>query len=64
MYVVGSFKHPKHMLKLIGKKIFRIYAENVCLSKPIKYDSDQNLDLQPCWIHQHVSLLDAFADKQ
>ena len=26
-------KHPKHMLKLMGKKIFTIYAQKVCLSK-------------------------------
>ena len=27
----GSFEHPKHMLKLMGKKI-----ENVCVSKPVE----------------------------
>ena len=31
----GSFEHPKHMLQLIGKKIFTFYAENFCLSKPV-----------------------------
>ena len=34
---VGSFEHPKHMLKLIGKKIFTIillYAKKICSSTP------------------------------
>ena len=31
----GSFEHPKHMLKIMGKKIFTLYAENFCLSKPV-----------------------------
>ena len=31
----GSFEHPKHMLRCMGKKIFTIYAENFCLSKPV-----------------------------
>ena len=30
-----SSEHPKHMLKLMGKKIFTIYAEKFCLSKPL-----------------------------
>ena len=33
--VDGSFEHPKHMLKLMGKKIFTILAENFRLSKPV-----------------------------
>ena len=34
----GSFEHPKHMLKLMGKKIFR-FTQNKkkCLSKPGPY---------------------------
>ena len=31
----GSFEHPNHMLKIMGKKIFTIYAEIFCLSKPM-----------------------------
>ena len=31
----GSFEHPKHMLKCIGKKSLKINAENACLSKPV-----------------------------
>ena len=32
----GSFKHPKHMLKLMGKKILKkkylqLYADNFCV---------------------------------
>ena len=30
-----SFENPKHMLKIIGNKIFTIYAEYFCLSKPV-----------------------------
>ena len=30
-----SFEHPKHMLKLMGKKIYTLFAENFCLSKPV-----------------------------
>ena len=33
----GSFEHPKHMLKLMGKKIFIILRSKFCLSKPIRY---------------------------
>ena len=29
------FWAPKYLLKLMGKKIFTIYAENFCLSKPV-----------------------------
>ena len=32
----GSFKHTKHMLKLIGKKIFTIFRSKCCLSKPVR----------------------------
>ena len=31
----SSFEHPKHMLKLIGKKIFAILRWHFCLSKPV-----------------------------
>ena len=31
----GSFERPKHMLKIIGKKIFAIFAEKFCLSNPL-----------------------------
>ena len=31
----GSFEHPKHMLKLMGKKIFTILDQTFRLSKPI-----------------------------
>ena len=31
----GSFEHPKHMLKFMGKKILKILRENFCLSKPV-----------------------------
>ena len=30
----GSFEHPKHMLKIMGKKIFTILPCFFCLSKP------------------------------
>ena len=33
----GSFEHSKHMLKLMGKKVFAIDAENFCVSKPVKF---------------------------
>ena len=34
-----SFEHPKHMLKLMGKKIFTIiYAQMFCLSKHMIFD--------------------------
>ena len=29
----GSFEHPKHMLKLMAKKIFTILRSKNCLSK-------------------------------
>ena len=32
----GSFKHPKHILKVMGKKIFTILCWNFLLSKPLK----------------------------
>ena len=31
-------EHPKHILKMIGKKIYvylQLYSENCCLSKPV-----------------------------
>ena len=32
----SSFEHPKHMLKIMGKKIFKILRRSVyCLSKPV-----------------------------
>ena len=31
----GSFEYPKHMLKLMGKKIFTILRLKKCLSKPV-----------------------------
>ena len=31
----GSFEHPKHMLKIMGKKILHLYAENFCLPKTV-----------------------------
>ena len=39
-YVVGSQKnrlneYPKHMLKLMGKKIFTILRSKILLSKPV-----------------------------
>ena len=30
-----SFEHPKHKLKLMGKKIFPILRLQFCLSKPV-----------------------------
>ena len=27
----GSFVHPKHMLKLVGKKIVKILSPKICL---------------------------------
>ena len=30
---------PKHMLKIMGKKIFKFYSEMFCLSKPVAQDS-------------------------
>ena len=36
----GSFEHPKHMLKIMGKKIYlKFYAKIFGLSKPL--DSDK-----------------------
>ena len=32
----GSFEHPKHMLKLMGKKLFANKCLKFCLSKPMK----------------------------
>ena len=34
-YVVGTQKNPKHMLKIMGKRILTILAEKFCLSKPV-----------------------------
>ena len=31
----GSFEHPKHMLKITGKKYLQFYAKKLCLSKPM-----------------------------
>ena len=31
----GSFEHPKHMLKIMGRKYLQFYAEIFCLSKPV-----------------------------
>ena len=31
----SSFKHPQHMIKLMGKKIFTILRSKMCLSKPM-----------------------------
>ena len=31
----GSFEHPKHMLKFMGKKISTILRTKFCLSKPM-----------------------------
>ena len=31
----GSFEQPKHMLELMGKKIFTILHWKICLSKPV-----------------------------
>ena len=28
----GSFEHPKHVLKLMGEKLFKIYAKIVFLN--------------------------------
>ena len=30
----GYSKHPKHMLKLMGKNYLKFYAQKFCLSKP------------------------------
>ena len=30
-----SFEHPKHMLKLMGKKIFTVLRFKNCISKPM-----------------------------
>ena len=35
------FEHPKHMLRLIGKKIFTILRSKILLSKPMRHYSDQ-----------------------
>ena len=39
-----SFEHPKHMLKLMGKKMLSILCINFCLSKPVLY-----LNRSECW---------------
>ena len=31
----GSFGHSKHILKLMGKKIFTLLRQKFCLSKPM-----------------------------
>ena len=33
----GSFEHPNHMLKLMGKRYLQFYAQKFCLSKPVHY---------------------------
>ena len=38
----GYFEHPKHMLKLMGKKIFTIYI-NICLPKRIIVRAEINI---------------------
>ena len=32
----GSFEHPKHMFKLMGKKILQFYAHKISLSGPMQ----------------------------
>ena len=37
----GSIEHPKHMLKMMGMKIFTLFAEKFCLLKPVSGLSNQ-----------------------
>ena len=34
----GSLEHPKHMFKLMGKKIIKVYANKISLSGPMHVD--------------------------
>ena len=36
-YWNGSFEHPKHMFKLMGKKMITILCYNICLTGPMVY---------------------------
>ena len=45
-----SFEHPKHMLKLMGKKIFIILHSKICLSKPV-FDISCQLSDRPFTIN-------------
>ena len=36
-----SLEHPKHMLKIMGKKIVTFLAEKFCLSKPMLSNEHQ-----------------------
>ena len=46
----GSFEHPKHMLKLMDKKIYlQFYAQNFCLSKPMG-----SMEFILCTIKEHM----------
>ena len=37
LYLVALLTVPGNTLKIIGKKIFTILAENCCLSKPVQF---------------------------
>ena len=41
----GSFEHPDHTLKIMGKKYLQFYAENFCLSKLVELLSDTKISL-------------------
>ena len=45
------------MLKIMGKKIFTIYAENVCLSKPMLFLSSCNVSDVCGIIHYRFGVL-------
>ena len=43
----GSLEHPKHKLKLLGKKIFTILLWNPCSSKPMCEHTSCSYSVQP-----------------
>ena len=62
----GSFGHPKHMLKIVGKKIFTIvYAEKFCLSIPrthwLRVYIFEYYYQKPCLFDVFASLLNRLA---
>ena len=63
-YVVGSqknrlnetFEHPKHMLKLMGKKYLQVYAKIFCLSKDMaRYNNDIILFYHVLNVRYHIT---------
>ena len=49
-----SFEHQKHVLILMGKKIFTIYPQIFCLSKPMLLKMKLTLSFVPEALEAHI----------